>query len=186
MIQESIQNQAPEEITDIVDRDLSENGILNITAFNLNPCAIDESYTSKTYEECEGVYLKWFNNYGGWSYHLFYNAYDRNIDVNEKGKVQRYYSNRATAVEDMASIGFEVEQEWELSNIIPYDNELHRLEVESIKYSPVVMLYIGQQHTGEQKWKRVHVVDDSWTTKENSLLQNDLSFKIQFENLNSY
>lgn len=185
MIQETIKDKQGKEIESVINRDIEDNSVLTINAMNINPCAINKDYVSNIYDECGGVYLVWQNNYGGWSDHLFFKAFERKIKTKSRGEIQRMYSNRATAVESFAGLGFEVAEEWHLINKIPYESLEHRKEIESLFYARQVYLYTGKQHSGDVRFIAVRVKEETKNSFENALKHNDFEVTIELPNFNA-
>ncbi|KAF2518261.1 hypothetical protein E0W68_09560 [Flavobacterium salilacus subsp. salilacus] len=89
-----------------------------------------------------GVYLKWFNAMGGYSYWLFENTYSIDRSTKHIGEIDRDYSNLEKARGRVISIGKESQDTVRVIAELLNDDE--RAVVEGILDSPKVYLFTGK------------------------------------------
>jgi len=92
---------------------------------------------SKNPLNCNGVYLKWFNGYGGWSYHLF-ERWESKQKLKSKGKLTRNYVD---------VLGHDKELEMGMTsqdNITAYTQveEYQKKIIDTLFASPKIYLYL--------------------------------------------
>lgn len=133
-------------LTDNVNRlEVLDNGI-----FKTN-------LTLKKRTDCSGVYLKWFNNDGGYSYYLFDPYHETNVSGNTMGKVlksefQNIGSTSFTGLQK--SIGKEGEKDIIAKTRVDHIEARH---LESLFTSPSVQLYTSQTAYVGGNWIDVEV-----------------------------
>lgn len=184
MIKEDILDRFADEIGDVVDRALDKNEALNISAIDLDPCPYNLNHTSLFIKECGGVYLKWLNKLGGYSYWLFRQTHKRNIKTKSIGDFQTYFLNRKDVSKTFESAGTEVSESWDLVNEIPITNNEIRRELTEIIESPEVYLYTGEKGSTETSWLRVKIEDSNLKMNVNSLIHDDFEITILLPNNN--
>lgn len=142
----------------------------------------DHTMTIELKNICDGVYLKWFNREGSWSYWLFEKVYQENL----KTKIQDKYSIDYENLEDTTATnlirGKDTDKNRSLKQTLL--TQAQRLQVESVLTSTRVELYTGIQNGGLGTWQTVIVSQgkfDLQNTKNNSSL---IEFKIEINDYN--
>lgn len=141
----------------------------------------------KLVDACEGVYLKWFNEYGVWDYWLFNNIHKDNID----SKVIDIYNTDFVGIETTYFPSLITGKEAINTLDLTYnglDNYEYK-QVKSILTSPRVELFIGDKEDDfsipvvnggddyNKSWMGVRVLNGK-ITKSNKIGFNDISISI--------
>jgi len=93
-------------------------------------------------DEC-GIYLKWLNSEGGWSYYLFSHYYKAPIASKSLGRVNKYLDTMVQAVGNQSNIGQNTAVALKISQSFMRPDEF--LKVKEIGSSPIVYLFMGQK-----------------------------------------
>jgi len=121
-----------------------------------------------------GVYLKYFNNYGNYSYWLFEDVYDSRLSVKTKGTVNVDFKDIDETFVTELTTGKLAEKIINLRSKNLDNNQ--RLQLESLFVSPRVEMYLGSKDefltSYENKWQTV-ILEDGTFTQETS--KRDLS-----------
>ena len=119
---------------------LRSNGIERVIDYDgLN--TPDLTWANEFIRGCDGVYLKWLNTYGGYSYWLFDHVYTGGIRVSSLGTIQNCWTNRQTATSSEHDLGRDSTPSLNISSKIKY---FYALEVLTIVESPEVYLYTNK------------------------------------------
>lgn len=130
----------------------------------------DLTYASEFLRGCSGVYLKWLNPKGGYSYWLFDHVYTEEIKSKSLGQIVNHYDDRRTAMAREHSLGKEGQGAVTIATNATYD---YMREVSTITVSPEVYLYTEDRlyATKTSGWLKVGLksgTKDVITSKNNS------------------
>ncbi len=108
-----------------------------------------------------GVYLKWFNAMGGYSYWLFENTYSIDRSTKHIGEIDRDNSNLEDTFARVATLGKESQDT--IRVIAELINEDERGILEGILDSPKVYMFTGKPYSqnGHQNWIEVSLKTSS-------------------------
>lgn len=132
-------------------------------------------------EEC-GIFLRWRNTYGGWSYWLFSQDYTEDVKTKSLGSALIGRTYVGLKYNSFYPFGTTSKKTWTLTSEIPVlDYEFE--EVKSLFVSPEIYLWKGKKITDiqPQHWERVNVVEGSQKFKHNSQYTHPLSVTIEFQ-----
>lgn len=132
-------------------------------------------------EEC-GIFLRWRNTYGGWSYWLFSQDYIEDIKTKSLGStfIERTYAGQKN--NPFYPFGTTSKKTWTLTSEVPVlDYEFE--EIKSIFISPEIYLWKGKEVADiqTQHWERVNIVEGTQKFKHNSQYTHPLSVTIEFQ-----
>lgn len=129
----------------------------------------DNSYKLKLIktDNCgDGVYIKWLNNLGGWSYWLFDKNHQRNLRSNSLGTINNDFNNLDQTTSPQLSLGKESNEVVRVltDNVNQEDNNL----LKTIFESPKVYLFTGTPFSKNtyQDWLEVEVTNTDVITKQ--------------------
>ena len=140
----------------------------------------DTKEVARVVDEC-GIFLRWRNTRGGWSYWLFSPNYTEELKSKSLGstRIGRIFVGRKD--NSFYPFGTTAKKTWTLTSEIPVlDYELE--EVKSLFVSPEIYLWKGKEVTDiqTQYWERVNIVDGSQKFKHNNQYTHALSVTIDF------
>lgn len=124
-------------------------------------------YLSRNVSEC-GIFLRWRNRFGGWSYWLFDDQKEVTLKTKSLGhmpKIKNYWQ-----FPEVHHFGFEASERWKLTSKTPIIGE----EIEEIKdlaTSPDVYLH-KENGTFDGTWERVGVEEGSFKFYNHHQTQN--------------
>lgn len=132
-------------------------------------------------EEC-GIFLRWRNTYGGWSYWLFSQDYTEDIKTKSLGStlIGRTYAGQKN--NSFYTFGTTSKKTWTLTSEVPVlDYEFE--EIKSLFVSPEIYIWKGKEVADiqPQHWERVNVVEGSQKFKHNNQYTHPLSVTIEFQ-----
>ena len=114
----------------------------------------------------EGVYLKWLNTLGGWSYWLFNKNYRKDLQVSNLGSINNDFNNLDQTTSPMLSLGKESNNTVRCltDNIGKEDSDL----LTTLFESPKVYLFTGTPFSKNtyQDWIEVEVSNRNVITKQ--------------------
>lgn len=112
-----------------------------------------------------GVYVKWLNKYGGYSYWLFENTYSVDRSTKYLGELERDNTNLEDTKTRTVQIGKESQDT--LKVVAELLTEEERTIVEGIIDSPKIYLFTGQPYSrsGARDWMEVTLKTSSIRTK---------------------
>lgn len=132
----------------------------------------------KVNERC-GVYLKWFNADGGYSYFLFDEFYRYTLDAGSKGTTStNSFENVGSLVAPTQSLGKEGAEQLRLKATIDKNEE--KL-LRSLFTSPSVQMYTSQTPYVAGQWVDVEVSSNYSISNKKSL--NEITVNVQLPNL---
>ena len=129
---------------------------------------------------CEGQYIKWLNDLGGYSYWLFNPQYKDNIKTKSLGETENNYDSRLTALARVNSRGFQVEKSRRLTSKV---DQLYMREIQSLMYSPEIYLYTGVKGSGVHSWIKVRISSGSFEVKDSKYNSTDVKLSIDLPEL---
>lgn len=131
---------------------------------------------------CEGVYLKWFNREGTWSYWLFERVYQQRI----KTKILDKYTVDFENVEDTTQTDLITGKESEKVRFLKQTTLTfsQRLQVEDVLTSQRVELYTGTQNGGLGTWQTVAVKQGSFNYLNTKNQVSTIEFEIEINDYN--
>ena len=97
----------------------------------------------KINDSCEGHYIKWFNELGGWSYWLFPNG-NRNRKTKDLGELNNDFNNLEDTISPTIQIGKTSNDTITVTSDII--NKYEKTLLESIIDSPKIYLFTGQPY----------------------------------------
>lgn len=132
-------------------------------------------------EEC-GIFLRWRNTYGGWSYWLFSQDYTEDIKTKSLGStlIGRTYAGQKN--NSFYPFGTTSKKTWTLTSEVPVlDYEFE--EIKSLFVSPEIYVWRGKEVADiqPQHWERVNIVEGTQKFKHNSQYTHPLSVTIEFQ-----
>lgn len=112
-------------------------------------------------EGCSGVYLKWFNAQGGYSYWLFEKTYAIDRTIKELGELERDFENLENSAGPTTQIGRQVQDT--LKIVAELLTPAQRNIVQNLLESPKVFLFTGTPYgrTSYKDWIEVSVKTNS-------------------------
>ena len=167
----------------------SENGsdlMQNIKEIYINDVS-DLDFTVKVYDiikfkNCSGHYLKWLNRSGDYSYFLFSNYYEEDIDTDSLGSINNDYSNNDYSISRNISKGKESERSMTLFK--KGVNRKMRYHLSDLIDSPRVYYYTGKKDSQSSKydWTLVEITEKSLQINRPKEDIFNLYLGIKFEN----
>lgn len=132
-------------------------------------------------EEC-GIFLRWRNTYGGWSYWLFSQDYTEDIKTKSLGSTLIGRTYVGLKDNSFYPFGTTSKKTWTLTSEVPVlDYEFE--EIKSLFVSPEIYIWKGKEVADiqPQHWERVNVVEGSQKFKHNNQYTHPLSVTIEFQ-----
>ena len=133
----------------------------------------------------EGVYIKWLNNYGGWSYWLFNKNFQRSLSASSLGSINNDFNNLDQTTSPFLSIGKESQYTIRAlsDNIEKEDNDL----LITVLDSPKVYLFTGPPFAKNtyQDWIEVEVFNRNAITKQFKRDLNNIEFNFRLPEKNN-
>ena len=161
-------NDLTENISEIYIADFSENDF------------VVKTHDVKQMPNCEGHYLKWLNRSGDFSYFLFSNRYEENIDVNSLGNINNDYKNKEYSISPKLSKGKESTRE--LTLFKDRVDEQMRYHLSDLVDSPRVYYYTGEkdQEASVFDWIEVEITNSNFEMHRPKDNVFDFYFDIEF------
>ena len=130
---------------------------------------------------CDGVYLKWFNRQGSWSYWLFQKIYKQSI----RTKITDTYSVDFENIEDTTATELIVGKDTSVPRTLIQKNltGVQRIQIQDILTSERVELYTGTQNGGLGTWQTVVVNQGNFKLINTKTKLSEIKFNI---NINDY
>lgn len=142
----------------------------------------DSNYYTLTVDKangCKGVYLKWLNTQGGYSYWLFENTYAIDRTVKDLGELERDFKNLANSSARTAQIGRQVQDS--IKVVAELLTPPQRNIVQNLLESPKVYLFTGTPYgrTNYHDWIEVAVKTSSARIKNPREELTNFSFELE-------
>jgi hypothetical protein len=114
---------------------------------------------------CSGVYVKWFNNYGGYSYWLFPNFAKRDMSMRNIGELNQDFENLSNTNSQVTQIGIEAGERLTVNSDKLKEEEFNLLK--TILTSPKIYLFTGEpfSQNDAMDWMEVRLATTSQTTR---------------------
>lgn len=135
-------------------------------------------------DEC-GLFLRWKNGFGGWSYWLFDEVYTEEIKTKSLGLVSVPYRLFSSENRRLYHLGFTSNKQWHLKSKIPVlIDELE--ELKTLLTSPDVFLFNGKkgapvkEQTSPTEWIRVAVSQGTHKIEMNAHAASNFEVSIEF------
>lgn len=138
----------------------------------------------KTEERC-GVYLKWLNPMGGWSYWLFDPVYSMERSVVQTEPLENDFHDLRETVSPYISTGYESS---ELLNIAARNiNSEEKYLLDTLAESPKIYLFKGERNQpfSRTDWLEVSLKAATYKTQQNKRDVYNYSFGLQFPKRNT-
>ena len=133
----------------------------------------------------DGIYVKWLNNLGGWSYWLFNKNHQRELQASSLGSINNDFNNLPDTTSPSLSLGKESNNVVRCltDNISEEDNEL----LTTIFESPKVYLFTGTPFAKNtfQDWMEVEVSNRNIVTKKFKNQLNDFEVTLTLPSKNT-
>jgi hypothetical protein len=132
---------------------------------------------------CSGVYVKWFNNYGGYSYWLFPNFAKRTQSMRNIGELNTDFENLPSTSNQVTQIGIEAGQRLTVNSDKLNENEFNLLS--TILTSPKVWLFTGEPFSQSESndWMEVKILNTTQTTRNLKGQSLDITLDIELPDL---
>ena len=130
-----------------------------------------------------GVYMKWFNNYNGYSYWLFPNYAKRDLNRSNIGTLNTDFSNIEDTYAPTTQLGVVAGERLVVNSDKLKDEEFNLLR--TILTSPKVYFFTGQPfaQSGVMDWLEVEVTTTSTTTRNSKGQQNEVTLQFNLPEL---
>lgn len=132
---------------------------------------------------CSGVYLKWFNNYGGYSYWKFDNIFKQVLNTKTLGEIVTDFDNIADTFSQTSELGKTAGEKIQVNTDALTDNEFSLLF--PLLFSPKVYLFVGEPfaRASVTDWVEVKLTSQQYTTRNYKQQPVKLSFDIELPDL---
>jgi len=126
-----------------------------------------------------GVYLKWINQYGGWSYWLFPKYDGRQLTLKSLGEINQDFNNLDSTPNQVAQIGMSAGEKLVVNSDKLSAEEFNLLR--TILLSPKVYLFTGSPfaQADVQDWMEVGVKNTRQATRNRQGLALDIDLEIE-------
>lgn len=145
------------------------------------------SFVQREVDEC-GVFVRWLNTHGGWSYWLFSEEYTEEIKTKSLGVVQRFAKTTDDFLSRNYHLGFSAKKTWQLDSKVPaLANEIE--EIKTLFVSPEVYVFKGERgdffitQLATEQWERVAVADGSTKFDMNDHATFNVSVTLEFDEI---
>ena len=129
-----------------------------------------------------GVYIKWINQYGGYSYWLFNEFYQVDLRTKNLGSINNDFFNLEDTLSQSKQLGKDSADTWTIFSDDLNANDMNI--VKSIITSPKVYLFTGVRFAQNNfnDWLEVAVKTSSATTKQPREGKNEIKLNIELPN----
>lgn len=143
----------------------------------------DNEITIELKDICEGVYLKWFNREGSWSYWLFEKIYKQRI----KTKIIDRYTVDFENLEDTTQTKLITGKTSEKTRFLKQTSitQPQRLQIKDVLTAPRVELYTGTQNGGLGTWQTVVVKQGGFNYLNTKNQLSIIKFEIEINDYNN-
>jgi hypothetical protein len=141
-----------------------------------------EALTIDLKPTCNGVYLKWFNRFGGFSYWLFNSVYVDSI----KTKTIDSYNVDFESIDNTFTTSLILGKLTDKERVLTY-NKLtvaERLQINDLFSSPRVELYNGNVNEELSTWQTVKVKDGAFVTDNTKRIFSNVKLTIEINDFN--
>ncbi len=170
-----------ESINDLLPIALGEN-VIKISSNGGSELPIiyaDIFLTVDKQDVCEGVYIKWVNNYGGYSYWKFDNFYQQSTNTKSIGELNRDFENLENTFSATTEIGKTANDRLIVNTDLLTDAE--RVLLQSLFISPKIYLFTGEPfaRASVNDWVEVKLITSNNVVR--NYKQQPATFKFEFE-----
>ena len=132
---------------------------------------------------CEGLYIKWLNSYGGYSYWKFDNIFKRTTNTKSLGEVVTDFENLGQTFSQVAELGKTAGEKIAVNTDTLDENELTLLK--SLLISPKVYLFVGEPFSRADvtDWVEVKITSQNYTTRNYKGQPVKLAFELELPDL---
>ena len=132
---------------------------------------------------CEGVYLKWYNNYGGFNYWKFDNIFKKAVSTKSIGEIVTDFDNLNETFSNTSEVGKAGIEKIQVNTDSLTDNELRLLK--PLLTSPKVYLFVNQPfaRATANDWLEVKITSTSYAVRNYKEQPVALSFDIEMPDL---
>lgn len=142
----------------------------------------DKELTIEVKDVCGGLYLKWLNRKGSWSYWLFERVYTEDTGAKSVDKYVDDFENLEDAVGSQRITGKDTDKTGKVRQTVVSINAFNQLK--DILSSPNVQLWNGTQNGGVGTWQGVILKDGKWMTKNTKTNLVNLEFTVELTDYN--
>ena len=163
--------------------DESINDFLPI-AFGKNEIAFSDRFIIVDKQDvCEGLYLKWLNSYGGYSYWKFDNIFKRTTNTKSFGELVTDFGNLGQTFSQVAELGKTAGEKISVNTDLLDENELALLK--SLLISPKIYLFVGEPFSRADitAWVEVKITSTGYTTRNYKNQSVKLAFELELPDL---
>jgi hypothetical protein len=130
-------------------------------------------------DECEGLYIKWVNNYGGWNYWKFSNIYQQNQNTRAIGEVNTNFDNLENTYGTSAEIGKNANDRVIVSTDLLTIEEVALLQ--PLFTSPKIQLFTGLPfaRASVNDWVDIKLLTSNYRLR--NFKEQPASFTLEFE-----
>lgn len=122
----------------------------------------------KYQKKCSGLYLKWFNVYGGWDYYLFTDKFKITPKDKSLGEVYTGFNNIQNLTSFTSQLGKQITIAYSINQDFLDENQFKKIS--KIMFSPKVYMWTGK------KW--IEVLIDSKIKYANKLPKGNIEFDL--------
>lgn len=128
---------------------------------------------------CKGVYVKWFNNYGGYSYWLFPNFAKRDMTMKNIGELNQDFENLSDTNNQVTQIGIEAGNRLTVNSDKLTEEEFNLLK--TILTSPKIYLFTGEpfSQADATDWMEVRMTSTNQTTRNTKGQALDITLNLE-------
>ena len=163
---------------------LRDTGIERILDYHptIKPVA-DLTHSIGFIKGCKGIYLKWLNTQGGYSYWLFSDVFTESKRHKSLGEVQNHWTQRGSGKSNSIFLGKNSNYEMRVFSKIPFSC---MREVASILDSPEVYLYTDDSQSctsyleNYEGFVRVQIKDGTTQIRNSKYTHTDLRLRLEF------
>ena len=132
--------------------------------------------------ECDGVYLKWLNKYGGYNYWLFNRFFEITKRVRDKGSINNDFNNLNDTISQFKKLGKTSFDIWTLQTDILSVNDVNVLK--GIFTSPKIYLFTGERFASNSNdnWIEINLTNTQALIQEPKQTVNTFEVNIELPN----
>lgn len=155
----------------------------NKLKFVINLVDIDQYLTLVKEESCQGIYIKWLNNFGRWNYWLFKGEYMQSISAKNIGEIENDFYNLESTISPTMNVGKTAEAPIKVQsrNMTESDREL----LSSIMISPRIYMFTGTPFSKAEMndWMEVRLKTGNFPIKEPGRSTWSVNFEFELPSL---
>lgn len=130
-------------------------------------------------QHCDGVYFKWFNNYGGYSYWLFPKFDQRTKSIRNVGEINTNFENLSDTFSQSAQLGNNATNRLVVSSDKLTEEQFNLLV--TILTSPKVFLFTGERfdRASFNDWMEVRIATSNQLTRRYKGQANEIILDVE-------